>query len=262
MSIETTFSPPRVTANLAHAWGGIWRLTFRQLLTPGHWLVLAIGIAVLILMFAGGSHWGKPGEFLDWEVRFYVTFLVPVLAFMAAGGAMRDATKSSSVDYVLTRPVPRPAFVVFKYLAHMLCAQIDFLFAFAVAVGFSKAHQMPDLGTVLLKLYLGQFLMVMAFSAFGFLCATITSRYIVVGLAYAGVIEMGVGQIPTQISLLSMTHQVRGALGMLLDRATIGQAGAPSIGSATLVLLAFAVVSLVAAAVTFAVRELSGPAEA
>lgn len=262
MSMDPKFSPPRVTANLAHAWGGIWRLTFRQLLVPGHWLVLAIGLAVLILMFAGGSRWGRPAEFLDWEVRFYVSFLVPVLAFMAAGGAMRDATKSSSVDYVLTRPVPRPAFMIFKYLAHMLCAQIDFLFAFAVVVGFSAAHQMPDLGSVLLKLYLGQFLMVVTFSAFGFLCATITSRYIVVGLAYAGVIEMGVGQIPTQISLLSMTHQIRGALGMLLDRATIGQAGSPGIGSATAVLLGFSVVSLIVAAIIFAVRELSGPAEA
>src|SRR5256885_9687059 len=116
MSTAATFSPPRVAPNLSHAWGGVWRLTFRRLLVPAHWLTLGIGLAVLTLLFIGGVHGGSPEHFIDWTSSFYVTFLVPALAFMAAGGAMRDEMKSGTVDYVLTRPVPRPAFVVFKFV--------------------------------------------------------------------------------------------------------------------------------------------------
>jgi ABC-2 type transport system permease protein len=258
MSTTATFSPPRVTTHLGHAWGGVWRLTFRQLLQPSHWLMLVIGLGVLGLLCAAGSRWGRPAEFINWLVGFYVTFLVPALAFISAGGAMRDAIKANSVDYVLTRPIPRPAFLVFKFLAHTLCTQLDFLFAFLVVVGFVSAHQTPELGAVVAKLLWGQVLMVTAFSALGFLCGVISSRYIVIGLAYAGIIEGGVGQIPTQISLLSMSHQMRDTLTFLFGRTTQAVAPAGILGTTGIVLV-FTLIAIIAAAVIFSLRELSGP---
>jgi len=259
-------SAPRIAPNLAHAFGGVWRLTFRRFLLPGHWLTLGIGLAVLILLFAGGRHGGGPrgmgttAQFLDWTVGFYVTFLVPALAFIAAGGTMREEMKSGTVDYVLTRPVPRPAYVVFKYIAHTVCTQIDFLFAFGVVLGFAAARHVPGLANVGAKLLLGQVLLIAAFSAFGFLCGTLTSRYVVVGLAYAGIIEAGVGQIPTQLSRLSMTHQVRDLLASLLGGAA-PMTSAPSLIGTTGMLALFCAVTLGAAAVVFTLREFAGPGE-
>lgn len=260
MSASTRFSPPRVAPLLAHAWGGVWRLTFRRLLRPGHWLTVAIGLGVLTLLFVGGVHGGGPDRFLDWTAGFYVTFLVPALAFMAAAGVMREEMKSSSVDYVLTRPVPRPAFVAFKFAAHTICMQIEFVVVFGLVVFFAAWHQVPDLAGVAARLFFGQVLMLTAFSAFGFFCGTITSRYVVIGLAYAGIIEAGVGQIPTQISRLSMTHQMRDLLALLLDR-TVATAASPGLVGTTIIVLAFTAVMLAGAAVIFTLRELSGPAE-
>ncbi len=256
-----SFLPPRVAPNLARAWGGLWRLTFRRLLLPGHWLLLAIGLAVLTALFAGGSRAGGSDHFIDWTTNFYVTFLVPVLSFMAAGGVMRDEMKSGTVDYVLTRPIPRPAVLAFKYAAHVICTQIDFLIAFGVVVGFAAAHDVPGLASVAAKFFFGQVLMITAFSAFGFLCATITSRYIVIGLAYGGIIEAGVGQIPTQLSRLSMTHQMRELLAVWLGRVE-AHAASPGVWSTAAIVLAFVVVVLTAAAVIFSLRELAGPADA
>lgn len=260
MNPAATFSPPRVVPNLAHAWGGIWRLTFRRLLLPGHWLTLAIGLAVLTLLFAGGPRAGGTNYFLDWTVGFYVTFLVPALAFMSAAGAMRDEMKSGTVDYVLTRPVPRPAFIVFKFLAHTICTQLDFLVAFALVTVFAASRQVPDLATVMTKILLGQVLMITAFGAFGLLCGVLTSRYVVIGLAYAGLIEAGIGNIPTQISRLSMTQQMRELLAVLLHRAE-PLATSPGLLGTTGSALAFTAVMLAAAAAVFSLRELSGPAE-
>jgi len=74
---------------------------------------------------------------------------VPVMAFISAAGAMRDEMKSGTVDYVLTRPLPKPALVVFKYLAHLACAQVDFLCAFAVVVAIGMYRHAPGLTAIL-----------------------------------------------------------------------------------------------------------------
>ncbi len=260
MNTASTFSPARVAPNLSHVWGGIWRLTVRRFLLPGHWLTLGLGLAVLTLLLIGGGHSGSPARFLDWTVGFYITFLVPALSFVAAGGAMRDEMKSGNVDYVLTRPVPRPAFVVFKFIAHTIGVQIDFLFAFGVVTFFAVSRHVPDLGWVTIKLLFGQMLLITAFSALGFLCGVISSRYVVIGLAYAGIIEAGVGQIPTQLSRLSMTHQVRDLLTFLLG-GSAPVTSVPSLISTTSLVALFGVIFVAAAAAIFSLCELSGPAD-
>ena len=261
MNPASTFPPARVTPNLAHAWGGIWRLTYRRLLLPAHWITLGIGLAVLTLLFIGGLHGGNAARFLDWTASFYVTFLVPVIAFMAAAGAMREEMKSGNVDYVLTRPIPRPAFVAMKFAAHLICMQLELLIAFAFVTFFAFSRQVPDLGAVAAKLLFGQVLMTTGFSALGFLCGAITGRHIIIGLAYAGIIEAGVGQIPTQISRLSMTQQMRDLLAILLERMS-PHVNSPGVVSTTLIVLAFTAVMVAAAATIFALRELSGAPDA
>lgn len=259
-------APPSLSAPLApvvpnhrHAFGGVWRLTFRRFLLPTRWVMVLIGLAVLTLLsFASGQRdVSRSGQYVSWVVGFYVTFLVPALAFIAAGGAMRDEMKSGTVDYVLTRPVRRPAFVVFKFISHTLCAQVDFLLALVAVLTIGTLRGIPDLAAAAPKLLLGQMLLIAAASAFGFLSGIVTSRYVIIGLLYAGVIEAGVGQIPTQLSRLSMTRQIRD----LLDPA----AGAAASVATTLgtmgILLMFTGVALAAAAALFNLRELSTPNE-
>ena len=46
---------------------------------------------MLTLLSLGSGHpFDEPGRYTGWAIQFYVTFLVPAVAFMAAGGAMRD----------------------------------------------------------------------------------------------------------------------------------------------------------------------------
>ena len=254
------FPAPRVAPNLSHAFGGIWRLTFRRFLQAGHWLTVGIGLVVMMLLFTGGPRHDTPAQFLDWAINFYLTFLVPVLAFMAGGGAMRDEMKSGTVDYVLTRPVSRPAFVAFKYLAHTLCTQINFLPAFAVVVAFAVFREVPNLASVIPQLLLGQILLVAAFGGLGFLSGALAVRYVIIGLVYAGVVEVGVGQIPTQLSRLSMTHQVRALLAPLWDK-TVDLTTVPGWPASAAILLAFGAVTVAATAALLAFRELSGPSD-
>src|SRR4051812_7727312 len=135
------FSPPRVAPNLRHAFGGVWRLTIRRLLMPEHWLIVAGLAALLALITTATVHEPRVSDrFFTWTCGFYLTFLIPLFSFISAGGAIRDELKPGSVDYVFTRPIPRISFVVFKFVAHVACAQLDFLVALAtlVAVGLFR----------------------------------------------------------------------------------------------------------------------------
>ncbi|MEO6246599.1 MAG: ABC transporter permease [Opitutaceae bacterium] len=249
-------APVIVVANLRHAFGGVWRLTFRRFLLPSRWLTVMVGLVVLTLLSFAFARGASTGHYVNWLGTFYVTFLVPSLAFIAAAGAMRDEMKSSTVDYVLTRPLPRPAFVIFKFIAHTACAQIDFFLALMVVLVVGHLRGLAGLAAAAPQLLVGQVLLVLAASAFGFLCAILTSRYIVLGLAYAGIVEAGLGQIPTQLSRLSLTRQIRDLLdpasGIVSAGATLGTAG---------FILVFTGVALAAAAAVFHMRELAAPAE-
>jgi ABC-2 type transport system permease protein len=266
----STYPAPRVTPNLRSALGGIWRLTLRRFMVPAHWATV-LGLCLLLIpmsMPAAPSVAAAAKGFIPWVIGFYLTFIVPLMAFITAAGAMRDEMKAGNVDYVFTRPIPRPAFIGFKFLSHVGCAQLDFLLSFAAIVALGLYRQVPNLWAAVPALLGTQILVVIAFSAFGFLCGIITTRYIIVGLAYAAVIEVGVGQIPTQLNKISMTHQVQAALKKwFIESGDVpmapNAANLPdvSIAATITLLLGFTAICLFIAGAIFSFRELAGPNE-
>lgn len=256
-----SFPAARVTPNARHAFGGVWRLTVSRFFTLKHGLILAGLLAVLALLSVPMSpnRAAAAQGFLPWVSIFYLTFLTPILAFLTAGGAMREEYKGATVDYVLTRPVRRPAFLVFKYLSHLACTQLDFLCAFAVVLGLGAYRDVPGLWDAAPRFLVAQVAVVTAFSALGFLAAALTSRYVFVGLVYAGAIEVGLGKVPSQLSGLSMSHQVRTMLAPV-TRAPGAELLVPDPGAlgTPAALLAFAIVAVAISAALFAWQELMG----
>ncbi len=256
-SAPVRFAAARVTPNAAHAFGGVWRLTVRRYSTLSPWLVTGGTLAVLVLFAigAGQSHDGARG-YASWMARFYTCFLVPLLAFISGGGAMRDDLKADAVDYIFTRPVRRPAYVVFRYVAHLACAQLDFLLALTALTVVGLSLNATGVLAALPLILLAQVLVITAFTAFGFLAGALTSRYVIVGLLWGGVIEIGVGTVETQLSRLSLTRQVLG----LLEPVTGATQAVSALGAPTLVVVfaLFATVMVAATAGLFALKELAG----
>lgn len=259
MSTESIHRVPAasVTPDLRHAFGGVWRLTVRRLFVPMRWVLFAGLLALLLVVTAGNAPWrSSPGGYFEWIGGFYIAFLVPIFAFISAAGTMRDDLKPESVDYVFTRPIQRPAFLVFRYLSQMACAQLDFLIVFIALVALGLAQGVSGLWAAIPLLLLCQVMVTTAFSALGFLSGMLTSRYIVIGLAYGALIEVGMGNMPTQLSRFSMTRQVRAVLEPLS-----GGPGAENAGSAfgaTVWLLTAAVVAIALTAAILRTRELAG----
>ena len=258
---SSAVSRPPISPNLSHAFGGVWRLTVRRCLLPGHWLIVAGLVALLALVTTATVHQPRVSErFFTWTSGFYLSFLIPLFAFVSAGGTLRDELKPGSVDYIFTRPIPRSAFVVFKFIAHLACVQLDFLVALAALAAVGVYRGVPGILAAMPLLFLGQFLALLAFSAFGFLCGIFTSRYVIVGLIYGAVIEVGLGQIPTALNQLAMTHQVKLIVKPLLTMTTLvdGLPAGQSELMGAAVLAIFSTVALGVAALIFSSRELAG----
>ncbi len=259
---SAAWPPPRVVPNAARAFGGVWRLLLRQHFKPMHWLLLGGMLALLVLFSyaAAPTRDGVAHRFLPWAMGFYACLVVPVLSFILAAGLARDDVQADTVDYILTRPVPRPLYVFFRYIAHVACVQLDFLIALAVIVATGFFRNVPALGEAVPTMLLTQGLAVLAFSAFGFLCGTLTSRYIIVGLLYGAVIEIGMGSVPTQLQRLSMLrHMSRLASPIIGAKGDGPQLVAPLSMAATAALLfAFSIAMVAVAAVLFSRKEFSG----
>lgn len=260
MSLPSASLPATLVApNARHALGGIWRLTARRFLAPRQLLPLPFILGLLALLAGAVVRDGNDKVFHSWSTEFYLAFLVPVLAFLSGGGAFRDELKAGAIDYVLTRPIRRPMFIVFKFLAHQACFQLLCLSGLAVVAGIGVFRHISNVGSVVPALLLGQVLLIAAFSALGFLFAVGTTRYLVAGLFYGVVIEAGVGNTRIQINRLSMTHQVRDLVDRLIAF-TPPVPGDPGHAAwvTVAIVLAFAAVMVALAAAVFSFQELAG----
>lgn len=261
----TSFPPARVTPHAGRALAGIWRLTARRFFTPGYWLTLAGMLAVLVVFSIPAAPNQAAAElgFLPWAAGFYVCFLVPVLAFIGGAGAMRDDLGAATVDYVFTRPVPRGRYLVYRYLTQLGVAQIDFFLGLWVVTGIGLYWEVPELSEALPTLLGAQVTAVAVFTALGLCCGLLTARYVIVGIVYGALIEVGLGSVPTQLSEISLLRRLLGLVrpllgdgGWVLSRAGIGDA--VSVTSTLLVFAGVIVAAVGLGALWLSRREFAG----
>lgn len=248
----------RVTPNLWYAFRGILWLTSHRRRGLRHLLTLT-GLLAAFALVAGTTLRSATSldEFVTWASNFHLGLLVPVIAFLSSAGSLRDDLKPGANDYLFTRPIARPVFVLFRYGAQMLCLQLEFLLAFMVLSSVGVYRHVPDLLNALPPLFLAQTILVAAFSARGTLCGVITSRYVILGLAYAVIVEIGVAALPNRIAAIAIKHQilqlVRGHLHLLGPAALT-----PNLVSGVSTVGVFILLTLGLAALIFSRQQHSG----
>lgn len=142
----------------------------------------------LALAFLSGDQFGEDGaEVFNGMVRyFYIEAITPLLALFFACMLIGEDVESQTMPYVLTRSMPRSAFVLGKYLAFLLVAtsiivpSIVLNFVACTSLG-GISFSLPDV--TLLAEYAG--VDVLALIGYGALCmllGALFKRPIVVGI--------------------------------------------------------------------------------
>ena len=151
--------------------------------------------------------------FYRWLIDFYFLLVLPLYCLSACGSIIRDELQGDTLGFLTTRPVGRARLFLIKYLCQILwlegLAAVHGLLLF----GAGLAREVPGASSLMALFFGAQFLAVLAWGALSALLGLITRRYLVLGIAYGFVVELGIGRIPTNINALALTRHLQALLG-------------------------------------------------
>jgi ABC-2 type transport system permease protein len=144
---------------------------------------------------------------------FYLRFAVPVLAVFYGSSLMADEVEDKTLTYLFSRPIPRGAVLLGKYLAYLVCTVAVVLPSVVLVYllimsrpGASLAGSFPDLLKDLLVVVLG---LATYGAAFAWVGAQF-KRPLLTGLAFVIVWEPVVLLIPGYLRRFSVAYYLQG----------------------------------------------------
>jgi ABC-2 type transport system permease protein len=166
----------------------------------------ASGFRVNGAQVSGGAIFGM----MIWLL--YIRFIVPVLGIFYGTALIADEVDDKTITYLFTRPIPRSAVLLGKYLAYLVCTTLLVLpsvvlvyFLIVPTGGGSIAESFPSLVTDLGMLVVG----LASYGAVFALVGTRLKRPLVVGLVFAFGWEPAVLLFPGYLKRLTVAYYMQ-----------------------------------------------------
>lgn len=143
---------------------------------------------------------------------FFIRFSIPVLGVFYGTSLIADEVEDKTITYLFSRPIPRGAVLVGKYLAYLACTilvvlpSIVIVWLLIVPVGGSLAAGFVDLLTDLGLLALG---LAVYGALFAFIGAAL-NRPLLIGLIYVFGWETMVMAVPGSLKRFSVAYYLQG----------------------------------------------------
>ena len=210
----------------------IYDLSFGQMLWSRRTVFMAlvvggpVAVAVILrtlvsmdLLDAGGVVDGRPVTIdgptifglMIWG--FYLSFSVPLLGVFYGTSLIADEVEDRTITYLFTRPVPRGAVLVGKYLAYLVCAGLLVLpsvmlvfFLVVPLLGGSIGAGFPDLLKDLALLAVG----LAVYGALFALVGTLFKRPLLTGLVFIFGWEPIVVVVPGYMKRFTVSYYLQG----------------------------------------------------
>lgn len=203
----------------------------------------------------GESSWNRTAPFYHLLIEFYFFMVLPFSCVWACGGLIRDELQSDTLGFLTTRPIKRASLVTLKYFAQVTWLEIVTLVQGLLLMSAGVVRHIPGLGALAALFLAVQFLAVLAWSALGLLLGQITKRYLPMALVYGLIVELGIGDIPTNINTLSLMRHLRALLSHNQELQSIYDWSATGVLLPVGALLAASALFVTVAALLFTFRE-------
>lgn len=233
----------------------MWILTWRQKLTwrhmPGQ--VLAV-VALPVLLFLTMKFVHRQQHFYMF-VGFYLQLILPFFCLTVFGDIIREELQANTLVFLTTRSLTRAQIYLLKFLSTWIWTEILMLIHLLLLAIVAWLCHVDGFANLLALSFAAQFLEILVFGALSALLGVLQRRFLVLGLLYGLVVEVGIGQIPTNINTLSMLRQIKSIVG--LDPSAPELLGWTSQGvlKAVCTMLAASAVFLALGAIVFACKE-------
>lgn len=159
-----------------------------------------------------GATVGGPAVFGIMIWLLYVRFVVPVLGVFYGTALIADEVEDKTVTYLFTRPIPRGAVILGKYLAYLVCTVLLLLpsitlvfFLIAPMGGASIGREFPALLADLALVSIG----LAAYGALFALVGAWLKRPLVIGLVFVFGWEPGVLLFPGYLKYLTVAFYLQ-----------------------------------------------------
>ena len=190
------------------------------------WLIVAAGLyaaAKLYLSVTGGDSAEDSYSLLSSLLLFR---LLPLASAIFSSGVLSQEIEQKTIVYLLTRPIPRPQFLLLRTLASALVVFIVSAFsalALSAAVYGGIGASNPFLGRDLVALAVGS----LAYGSLFVLVSLLINRSMIVCLLFAFAWETSVPSMPGSVYLLSVSSY----LTAIAQRPSAGSAEQNPLGS-------------------------------
>jgi ABC-type transport system involved in multi-copper enzyme maturation permease subunit len=195
----------------------LWsRRTVFMALVVGLPVLLALVVRVLFELGApiriGGGAAAGPVIFGLMIWVFFVRFSVPVLAVFYGTSLIADEVEDKTITYLFSRPIPRAAVLLGKYLAYLVCTifvvlpAIVLVWLLIVPIQGSLGPSFPDLLVDLALVALGLIVYGAVFALFG----AMLGRPLLAGLVYIFGWETFVLLLPGYLKRVSVAYYLQG----------------------------------------------------
>jgi ABC-type transport system involved in multi-copper enzyme maturation permease subunit len=187
-------------------------------LVVGGPVALAIGIRAVVqwssqgLPAVNGAALTGPALFGMMIWLLYIRFILPVLGVFYGTALIADEVEDKTITYLFTRPIPRSAVLLGKYLAYLVCTVLLVLpsvvivyFVIVPLGGGSVGQEFPALAADIGMLVLG-------LATYGALFAYVGARLkrpIVIGLIFAFGWEPGVQIFPGYVKQATVVYYLQ-----------------------------------------------------
>jgi hypothetical protein len=145
-------------------------------------------------------------EWLHWVTHFHFGMVVPLWCLIAFGSFVRDDVQSGTIGFLMTRPLTRGRFVVLRWCCTLLTVQAPLALNTILLGVVAAMLGVPNAASLTLLLLAIQTAIVPAYGAIAAFLGLLTRKYLLLGLTYGFVVEVGIGQIPTNINTLSVAR--------------------------------------------------------
>lgn len=211
--INSPSRPLKLSPTFGRGFRAIWLLTWRTRLAGRKIPGLCFGLLFVPILTWVSVDPVKTEAYFHWLLDIYFLMMVPLFCLGVFGGMIRDEIQADTLGFLLTRPVSRAKLFLLKYLSHVIWVQLSGLITALLIFAAGLGRQIPELISLLPVFLFAQMLAILAYGALSSFFGLLTQRYIVLGIVYGFVVEMGIGRIPTNIHSLSLSHHIRTILG-------------------------------------------------
>jgi ABC-type transport system involved in multi-copper enzyme maturation permease subunit len=141
----------------------------------------------------------------------YLRFIVPVLGVFYGTSLVADEVEDKTITYLFTRPLPRGAVLLGKYLAYLVCTTLVVLPS--VMLVYFLLVPLGQIGASFLQLLTDLAILAAGLAAYGALFAwvgTLLKRPLLVGLVFAFGFEQVVLLMPGYLKRFTLAYYLQG----------------------------------------------------